>query len=218
MKRHTARATLIAGLTGITILFAYMAFFSFQTAMNHNDRIPASKTTNPLPQDSAALTQMAATAIRYRSEQIQTINVSVSRNDFPDFNDHLNNITTNQGWLLHSPGKTQVYLVIPQDQIHLLKGMEQNGAEWLLSHNPPDEARRPQADTHFVNVRLQLRPPMGMIILLLIAILACAVAAIATLTAAATHTITMFKELSKHQTTRLTNNQTPRTNSPCSLN
>ena len=199
MKRHAARATLIAFLTVTTFLLAYMAFFSFQTAMDNNDRIPTPETTKPFPQDGAALTKMATTAIRYRNEPVQTINVSVSREDFSDFNGHLNNITANQGWLLHSPGKTQVYMVIPQDQIHLLEGMEQSGAEWLLNHNLAEDTRRPEKNTQFVNVRLQLRPQMGMTVLLVIAILASAATAIATLTIAATQTKTLFTELSTSQ-------------------
>ena len=197
MKRHAARAALVTLLLAATSVLAYIAFFAFQTAMAKNDRIPPPEATKPYRHDSTALTKATAAAIRYQHEPVQTINVSVSPEDFPDFNGHLNNIAAQQDWLLHSSGKTQVYIVIPEDQVPLIEGMSEGGAEWLLNHTLAKDKPRNQPSANLVNVRLQLKPRMGTTVLLVITIIVSGTAAAATLTMAATHAKALLKELSK---------------------
>ena len=197
MKRHSARAALVTLLLAATSVLIYIGFFAFQTAMDNNDRIPPPEAMKPYPHDSTALTKTTATAIRYRHEPAQTINVSVSPEDFPDFNGHLNNIATERDWLLHSPGKTHTYIVIPEDQIPLIEGMSQDGAEWLLKHKLTEDTPSNQTDANLVNVRLQLKPRMGATVLLIITIIVSGAAAAATLTMAATHARALLKQLSK---------------------
>ena len=206
-KRQVASAILIGSLFTTTALLVYAAMLSFQTALDSNNRIPPPEAMKPLNQDEATLTRTTAEAIRYRHGNVKTIDVSVSREDFSDFKGHLNNIAAEQGWLLHGPSKTHVYLTIPQDQVHKLESMAQGGAEWLLTHKTDDKITAPQPNESqpnesqpnqsMVNVKLKLAPPLVPSTLLLVATVTCIIAAIATFVIALINASALVKELSK---------------------
>ena len=210
-KRQVASAILIGSLFTTTALLVYAAMLSFQTALDATNQIPPPEAMKPLNQNDATLTRTTAEAIRYRHGNVKTIDVSVSREDFSDFKGHLNNIAAEQGWLLHGPSKTHVYLTIPQDQVHKLESMEQGGAEWILTHKTDNKITAPQPNESqpnesqpnesqpnesMVNVKLNLAPPLVPSTLLLVVTVTCIIA-IATFVIALIKASALVKELSK---------------------
>ena len=108
-----------------------------------------------LPPDHLPL--VLETAHAYANNTPLTQRIQIPQKDASHFRESLAQIAPAKGWFLHHHRKTSVQLVLPASELPQIQELADNPTRWVIQHLDPQAAPRSPANTHLVNVRMDIQ-------------------------------------------------------------